>query len=214
MQIIIDYLQAARDALKFYKNTKCNTIEEVNAINVELQHLIAVNDQLNISKSLTLADFRRSSVYKGLIFAMILPIIFQFSMNFILMVYGVQIFKDTKSNVDPKYALIILGVVQIFGNLCTLEVVEKLGRRFLLIFSLCGCCFGQCTLIMYSYFDSLEVELSWARWVPVVSCGCITFASSTGIIPLTMIAIAESVPTKVSISHLFLGHDMIIFFFA
>lgn len=51
----------------------------------------------------------------------------------------------------------------------------------------------------YSYLSQQGYDLSHFNWVPVISLSFVIFISSTGIIPIPYIIIAEVLPQKVNV---------------
>lgn len=134
----------------------------------------------------------------GIIVAIILTFLNQYCGWFTLMIYSVVIFQESGTNIDPHISTIILGAVQVTGNLSSTSLVETLGRKALLIISMAGCTIGLTAMATYMYLVSLGIELEAFQWVPVASLCFVIFSSSVGICPLLMLCIVERLPTEVN----------------
>lgn len=116
------------------------------------------------------------------------------------MIYSVVIFQESGTHIDPHISTIILGAVQVIGNLSSTSLVETLGRKLLLTVSMAGCTFGLSAMATYAYLVSLGFDLVVVQWIPVVSLCFVIFSSSVGIAPLLMLCIVEILPSEVNIS--------------
>lgn len=194
---MLEIFQKAKESLKYYKKCKGKSHQEQQAIEDEFQRLQNVLAQGQKKKSLSLKDCRKPLIMRGLILAVILGIVQQFSGCFTFMTYGVTIFEESGTHVDPQLATILLGVLQCIGNLCTTQLVDSLGRRILLISSISACALGLAVMSIYNYLDLNGFDLSSVHWIPVISLGFVIFVSSVGIMPLTLICVVESLPNEV-----------------
>lgn len=128
--------------------------------------------------------------------AITLTFINQYCGYFTLIIYSVVIFQESGTTIDAHNSTIMLGIVQILGNLSSTSLVERLGRKALLILSLAGSAIGLIIISIYLYLDTLAFDLSAFQWTPLVSLCFVVFSSSIGIIPLLMLCIVESVPAE------------------
>ena len=86
---------------------------------------------------------------------LILLFFFQNWTGFIATVfYGVDIFMDVSPKMDPYYATIVLGLVQVFGCSLSIFLVKIVNRRLLLLISL-GLCFLTMSLL------AIFIHLQW-----------------------------------------------------
>lgn len=111
--------------------------------------------------------------------------------------YAVYVFTQLQANIDPNASSILLAVMQIFGNLCSSQFADVLGRKFILIVSLLGTTVGLSSLASYSYFVSSGFDLSAYAWIPVISLSFVIFIGSAGIVPLLGVCVVENLPLKV-----------------
>jgi SP family facilitated glucose transporter-like MFS transporter 8 len=116
--------------------------------------------------------------------------------------YTSTIFAQSGSSLSPNLSSIIVAGVQIFGSLCSVLLVERTGRKFLLIISLLGCAFGVSTLGSYTYLKGLEgfefLSTDSFKWIPLVSFSFVMFISNWGYMTIMFLYIAEVTPQKVS----------------
>lgn len=217
-------MQEAKKSIKYYKNCKCETFAETQAIEIEFQRLygaIAENENkpsyslsnlcelknfIQINEKKILKTFSCSylfsvkpNVFKAIMIGILLTLLNQMSGSFMLLTYAVTIFQESGSHIDGHICSIILGGIQIVGNLCTTQLVDTLGRKKLLIISVAGCSLGMSTMSMYTYLLSQGFDLSVFHWIPIISLGFVIFISSIGIIPLALVCVVELLPLDVSL---------------
>lgn len=118
--------------------------------------------------------------------------------TFVYVSYGVLIFEKTGSSMDPYRSSIVIAVMQLVGNLCTTQLADTLGRKFLIIVSLIGSAMGNFSIALYMYLQINGHDLSAYPWIPVASISFVMFIASAGILSLYNLYIVESLPTKVS----------------
>lgn len=134
---------------------------------------------------------------KALLICFSLTAINLFSGTFAMMNYTANIFKASGSDLDPHTSSIIVAVIQIIGVYCATNLVDRVGRKILLLFSSSGAFLGLTCLGTYSYLSMSGVDLSAVNWIPLASFSTFVFISCFGILPLPFIITAEVLPPKV-----------------
>lgn len=139
-----------------------------------------------------------SSSIKALTIGPILMAISQFTGAFTMMNYAGTIFKESGSTIDPNVSSIVLGLVQICGSIFCIAVVDKVGRKTLLIISTLGCSIGLFVMGAYSFLSKHDYDISSLNLVPVISLSFVIFISSVGLSPVPHIMVAEILSLKVN----------------
>lgn len=112
--------------------------------------------------------------------------------------YASMIFKDSGSELDPNMSAIILITVQIFATFTASLLVDKLGRRLLMLTSTTGTAVACAIMGVYTYFAHLGYDLhSNFNWVPIFSLSLSLVMSAFGIFPLPFVVMGEVLPAKV-----------------
>lgn len=136
--------------------------------------------------------------FRGLIIGSTLMAISQFSGSFALVNFAETIFKDSGSTIQPHIAAIVMAVLQIFGSYMTSTVIDKVGRKMLLVVSAMGTALGLAVMASYMHFQKLNYDLSHLQLLPVVSLSFVLVVSSLGLVSVPYVIIAEVLPRKVS----------------
>ncbi|XP_048001543.1 facilitated trehalose transporter Tret1-like isoform X2 [Leguminivora glycinivorella] len=134
--------EAARSTLHFLGRSKDvdkelkTMIENVNRINVKYTQ---VNSKNMLSNCMLLDILRRRRNRRAMLITATLLTIQEGSGIACILSFATTIFRQAASSVDADVATIILGVTQVFGILLAPILVERYGRKSLLIFSTAAC---------------------------------------------------------------------------
>uniref|UniRef100_A0A1B0F9Z3 Major facilitator superfamily (MFS) profile domain-containing protein n=1 Tax=Glossina morsitans morsitans TaxID=37546 RepID=A0A1B0F9Z3_GLOMM len=116
--------------------------------------------------------------------------------DFAIVNYLSDIFAHTGTDIDPNTCTIIMGVVQIFGTCFSMIVVDRVGRKVLLLCSAGGTALGYTSFGIYVKFASSEIKLQY-NWLPLVIMTFVIFATSIGLLAQVFTVIVETLPIKV-----------------
>lgn len=111
--------------------------------------------------------------------------------------YTADIFKQSGSMIDEHMSAIIVAAIQIVGVYGSTNLVDRVGRKTLLIISTTGAFIGLASLGTYSYFKEIGYDLAEFNWIPLASFSAFIFISCFGILPLPFIVLAEILPAEV-----------------
>lgn len=112
-----------------------------------------------------------------------------------------SIFAATKTELHPDINTIIIGVVQVFGTYTATILVDRYGRKILMIVSTAGMGIGMAAFGMYAFFaEETDVDLSnYSRWLPLLLMAAVIFLANVGIISVTFVVLVEIMPSKVNL---------------
>jgi len=131
----------------------------------------------------------------GLIFVLI--ICNQLSGSFAIFNYTSHIFAELGNKLDPNTCTIVVGAAQLVGIFSAVALVDRLGRRVLLLTSMGGMGSGELAIALLKCFASPEF-LDQNGWLPLVIMCFVACIASLGVIALIFIIIIELLPAKVS----------------
>ncbi|XP_054258380.1 facilitated trehalose transporter Tret1-like isoform X4 [Macrosteles quadrilineatus] len=111
--------------------------------------------------------------------------------------YTVDIFRGAGTSIAPTTATIIVGVVSVVASVTSACLVDRLGRRFLLILSDAVMAVSLAVMAVYfAYKESaLNVHPKWS-WVPVVSMCVYFYAFTIGLGTLPWFMVGEIIPRE------------------
>lgn len=171
--------QEASSAIKWLRGPQYDPAEDIAELQNENEEQKARN--LSIIEVLT----RKSSV-RGLVISFGLMFFQQVSGVNAVIFYTNDIFNAAGTGLDSEIATIIVGVMQVLATFVASLVVDRLGRRILLLVS--DSIMALCTLLLGVYFFMQDRDASSVEnlgWLPIVSL-CVfivTFSLGFGPVP-------------------------------
>lgn len=142
-------------------------------------------------------DYCTPEARKGLLIGVIMMSMNIFTGSLLLLNYAAPIFKESGSDLDPNTSSIILISVQLAGTYIATFLVDRIGRRALLITSTIGTGTGTFIMATFNWLSYMQTDLSNFSWVPVASLSLAVFMASMGLMPLLFVVLAEVLPSKV-----------------
>ncbi|XP_057658583.1 facilitated trehalose transporter Tret1-like [Diorhabda carinulata] len=116
----------------------------------------------------------------------------------IVLFYTQSIFTDAGASLAPEICTIITGVVQIVASGATPLLVERWGKRFLLMLSAIGMGLSQGVLSYFFYMkEDQSKDVSDIGWVPIVSLVVFIITYCLGFGPLAWAVLGELFPGNV-----------------
>lgn len=121
----------------------------------------------------------------------------QFSGSFAISTYAVTVFEGTKSTIDAQLSSIIMAVLQVIGTYTASQLIDRAGRKLLLLVST-SAGFVMLTITgTYALLVDMEYDMAGWDWVPLVSISAFIFVGSIGILPVPYVMLAEVLPPKI-----------------
>ncbi|CAH0564584.1 unnamed protein product [Brassicogethes aeneus] len=114
----------------------------------------------------------------------------------VILAYTQSIFKVTDKYMSPSITPIILGLNKAVFTIISSSVVDRFGRKILLIISISTCCVSH---ILLATFFTLQnhYSLSHISWLPIVGLLSYITGYSLGLSPIPYVLLGEIFPTNV-----------------
>ncbi|KAJ6645536.1 Facilitated trehalose transporter Tret1, partial [Pseudolycoriella hygida] len=155
--------EEAKKAFCFYRKIETQQSHELDLLNNELDKLktvvVSTDDQKSSFKSKWTA-FNTPIARKAIFFGVTLLALKQFTGNTTMLNYAGQIFKDSGSHLSPNLSAIIIGIIQLIGTFTPTILVDRAGRKVLLIVSSTLTAMGLVCLGTYMYLQSRDYDLT------------------------------------------------------
>lgn len=183
------YTEAHKCLKKLRRMSDSKIQKEISEIEKEIE-----NNELGSVKDLIF----NKGLMKALGITITLLVLQQFTGIVVVLVYTQTIFDETGSSIPPEIAAIIIGVIQFLFSFVPPLIIDRWGRRILLLSSTSGIVISYIFLGLYFYLqEHTEVDLSPVFWLPVVSLAgyLISFNIGFSTVPYTLIG--EVFPSKV-----------------
>ncbi|XP_043278857.1 facilitated trehalose transporter Tret1 isoform X2 [Venturia canescens] len=178
--LIKDNVTMARKTLTWLRGSHYN-------VEIELQEQREALAEAKRNQSSFFSAIRSRAAIKGLIIAFGLMFFQQLSgVNAIIFYAGGIFAQATGSN--ASWPTIVVGAMQVIAVFVSTIIVDKLGRRLLLLISSVSMCITTLILGVYFYCDEFGPSMENVRWLPLLCiCGfIILFSIGFGPIPWMM----------------------------
>lgn len=139
-------------------------------------------------------DYLRLPVLRPLSISLLLLFFQQMTGVEAILVFTLDIFKFSGSPIDLHSSVIIVGSLQVTATIFSSLIVDRVGRRILLIISSAGTCTAMIGLGIWFYYLKAFANMSRLEshlyWIPLLTMAffIIFFALGLGPIPFIMIA--------------------------
>lgn len=192
----------AAKALSFYRNACASE----SVVSMELDKLKAMfekpktaNDSdASEATSIEWSFFCTPLARRAMLIGLGLVTLSQFNGCFAMMMYTATIFREAGTDIAPNMAAIVIGVIQVGGAYFSTVMVDRAGRKFLMVFSALGTACGLVSLGVHAHLKELGVDMSAWGWLPVASFSLAIFVASAGMLSLPFLIVAEIMPEKVN----------------
>ncbi|XP_037031895.1 facilitated trehalose transporter Tret1-like isoform X2 [Bradysia coprophila] len=166
--------------------------------NTELQELQSEHEERENSKISFAAAFARRTSVKALIIMLGLMFFQQMSGINAVIFYTGFIFDRANTGIQGSIATIIVGVMQVIATFVSSIIVDKLGRRILLLISVSV--MALCTIVLGIYFylsDQGNPNIDSLGWLPIVAMCVFIVVFSLGFGPIPWLMVGEIFPADV-----------------
>lgn len=121
----------------------------------------------------------------------------QFSGTFTLTNYAYTVFNETGSTIDPSLSSIIMGTTQLVGTIFASSLIDRMGRKLLLLISMAGATLMLVATGVYSYLNLHGYNVGGLNLLPVITLSAFIFLTAIGMNPVPYVVTAEVLPAKV-----------------
>ncbi|XP_064543958.1 facilitated trehalose transporter Tret1-2 homolog [Drosophila montana] len=140
----------------------------------------------------TFTALRRPITLKGIGIAVMLQVLQQWTGVNAIMFYSTSIFEDVGSGLSGRICTILIGATQLVMTLVATLIVDKVGRRILLLFSAFFMAITTCLMGVYFQMkDSDPDSVASIGWLPITSTLVFIVASAVGFGPVPWLIMAE-----------------------
>ncbi|GJQ71381.1 hypothetical protein Trydic_g11109 [Trypoxylus dichotomus] len=167
--------EEAEEALKKLRRN-CNVDDELVALTATVKESLANSGGIS-------DIFRTKYLRNGLMISAGLMIIQQIAAISVILFYMQGIFESSGSSMPKEIGTLIVGIVQFIATLVSSSIVDKLGRRPLLLISTSVSCLSLLTLSLYFYLK-ITIDVSSIAWLPLVTLMVYIFFYNLGIGPM------------------------------
>ncbi|KAG4071907.1 hypothetical protein HA402_006068 [Bradysia odoriphaga] len=188
----------AKKAYCFYRNIEPQQNHEMDLLHDELDKfkpvIVSKDDKENYKS--TWSAFNTPVARKAVFLGVALLALKQFTGNTTMLNYAGEIFKVSGSHLGPNMSAIIIGIIQLVGTFTPTLLVDRAGRKVLLVVSSGLTGIGLVCLGVYMCLQSKGYDLTGLGLIPLISFSVVLFAQSCGVVPLPFVVISEILPRE------------------
>ncbi|XP_067010175.2 facilitated trehalose transporter Tret1 [Anabrus simplex] len=141
--------------------------------------------------------FASKSILRGLFIVLVLAANHQLCGIYPVLSYTVTIFRESGSDISPNLSSVIVGSLLVVGNVTASFLIDRAGRRRLLIISDSIMSVSLMCIGVYFYLKSIGADVSSIGWLPVTSLSIFVVALSIGVGPMLYLVISEIIPPQI-----------------
>lgn len=173
---------AARESFKKLRGSQYNIEPELSLLKETIEEIKKNNVSFRTA-------IQTKACKKAIVISYGLMTIQQLSGVNAIAIYISSIFEKAGGLVTGNEASIMIGVIGIIMVLCSSMIVDRLGRKILLIISIAGTSFSNFLFGLHFYFIE-EIDVNNVGWLPIVSVllFIISFGVALGPLPWMMIS--------------------------
>lgn len=154
--------------------------------------------QFSIFHYIQIDDYR---TVRGILIGVSLSVFAEFSGLSTITSYAVTTFQKHDTSFCPYKSSIALAIALILGSLTTAYLVDKFGRKVLILVSLLGSACGLLTASFYHHVNQRGYDSSSYDWVPMIALSWTIFIASAGIEPLFYVSTQVMKISNIQNSH-------------
>lgn len=184
-------LSEAQKSLTFYRGALYDSEPEMNAI----MEQIGENGPEKNSIMAQLRMMADPSTLKTLLLLLFISLLYNFTGYNVLIAYIVPILQSANIPMDAYVSAMLIGAVRVAGTVVHLAVVDRMGRKPLLVLSYVSCAFCIACLGGYFFVQNTSGYVNSFNWVPLTSLVIFVFFTGVGQ-PVIFILQGELLPTS------------------
>lgn len=116
--------------------------------------------------------------------------------TYVLCNYAATIFQHSGSTINASFSSIIMGCMLVIGVYIASALIDRYGRKILMIVSAGGAAVGLTACGTYAYLSDAGVDVARFNWVPVAALSLFIFVSAIGMLPVPYVYVAEIFPQR------------------
>ncbi|KAK4299628.1 hypothetical protein Pmani_028113 [Petrolisthes manimaculis] len=185
-------LDKAEKSLRFFRKGSHNVKAEVDSIHTN----ILENDGTELSMWQQVKLFKKPQNWKPVLLVFLVFMCGQFSGFGVITAYTADIFNAAGTNLDANLQTIIMGVVRFLSTILSAVLLDRVGRKPLLIISAIGSSVGMLCVGIFFYLKS-NGSAEGLGLLPLTSMLIYVFFNELGYGPIPWLLSGELIPLSV-----------------
>ncbi|XP_011303782.1 facilitated trehalose transporter Tret1-like [Fopius arisanus] len=185
--------EATRSLMWLKGNNKATVEQELSRLQALAKENTANNKSVGFS-----ALFRDRGTFKGFMIAIAMLGGQQFCGISAVVAYTATIFKMAGSSLQPNIATVLVGGTQVLGSWLSTLMMERAGRRPLIMISSAGMAICHCILGAFLCVQSWGHDVSSFSWIPVIAISGYAIVYCLGMGPAPYVVASEVFSSDIS----------------
>ncbi|XP_058804383.1 facilitated trehalose transporter Tret1-like [Phymastichus coffea] len=186
-----DKLEEAKKSIQWYRANH-QIEEELDAVKR------FVSNAVSETFSDKLQELRKPALMKAMILIVVLWAFMQLSgFNSILFYMELIIIQSKSTLIEPKIVVMYVSASAVVASVFSIVMIDKCGRRILLIGSSLGVTLGMLGLGIHFYCIDRGLNVSQLQWLPIASIFLFDVAFFAGLMCVPSAVLSELFPTNV-----------------
>ncbi|XP_064091106.1 facilitated trehalose transporter Tret1-like [Macrobrachium nipponense] len=185
-------LDAAHKSLRYFRSEDHNVKAELDATYSN----IMATEGAEISVWEQIGLFKKTQNWKPTLIVFLVFMCGQFSGFAVVTAYTVDIFNEANTNIDANSATVIVGLVRFISTLVSAVLLDRAGRKPLLIVSAIGSCVGMLSIGAFFYLKGAGFSTGLGL-LPLASLLIYVFFNELGYGPIPWLLSGELIPLAV-----------------
>ncbi|XP_022124233.2 facilitated trehalose transporter Tret1-like isoform X2 [Pieris rapae] len=182
-----------KEAVKALAWLRCKDIADPS-IQMELERLMKEQKESDENKQFMLKSIvTDKTLFKAFLIALVAAVSREVCGAVPIQNFAGDIFnlasEDNAFALSPNKQAMMLGVVQLGGSLLASNVVEKCGRKWLMIITCLVSGISMCVLA--SWFLIRDYNIITTAWIPVITLCLCVFCDAAGLMPISIVITGE-----------------------
>ncbi|XP_059617699.1 uncharacterized protein LOC132262445 [Phlebotomus argentipes] len=188
----------AEKSLKFFRGVKDDAKSDtLTSIQTEFENMKNLINSASKKDSVTIQDLIAPTTIRAVLISLVLLLGTDFCGVFAIVTYTTSIFQEAGSDLSPNLSAIVVAAIQVVGSLISSWLVDRAGRRVLLIVSATGTALCHTALGAHLFLKASGVDMSAYGWLPLSALSGAVFICNIGINNLPFFIFAEFLPPKI-----------------
>lgn len=163
----------------------------------EFEKFQAIAKQNEESPRLQWSDFCTKSSIRAFAVVPVLLLTLQLGGSYIMSNFAATIFQRSGSTIDANLSSICMGALQVIGTYTASNLMDRVGRKKLMIISTSGASISHLITGTYVYLGAKGYDVSAFNALPICSISFFIFINAIGILNVPYVVMGELMPAKV-----------------
>lgn len=172
-------------------------LREDTDVEIELKQIELTVEEYTQTRGTFCDIFKSRKTTKAFIIALVLVISAQVCGIDVVLSLTQDIFESAVTSGDQAIPPIIIGLVQFLTSFITPTVVERLGRKILLLISVAGVVLSETCLGLYFYLQENEHNVDSISWMPLTTLILFIISYTVGLGPIPWTIMGEILPGNI-----------------